>query len=95
MAKVTPSINFSTSMFLEILTVEALIRQRMLVPILAFEGTGRTIKSWRRGKKFKGLWGRKWIVGYFLSRSISMRLSTNCPFTVASVFIHAFSNTAL
>ncbi len=28
MAKVTPSINFSTSMFLEILTVEAHIRQR-------------------------------------------------------------------
>jgi hypothetical protein len=39
MAKVTPSINFSTSMFLVILTAEVLIRQRMLVPILAFEGT--------------------------------------------------------
>jgi len=45
MAKVTPSINFSTSMFLEILTVEAHIRQRMLVPILAFEGTVSTIKN--------------------------------------------------
>jgi hypothetical protein len=31
-------------MFLAILTVEAHIRQQMLVPILAFEGTGRTIK---------------------------------------------------